>query len=92
MATQKKSRSLRKVYKRIPSKTTIHYEKSKPSKAKCNKCGTQLAGTLRLRPYKMMTIAKSKKRPERKYGGFLCSPCSRSKLRLSIRERVFNKK
>jgi len=75
----KRSRSLRRVYVRIPgSNTMLHYKKRKPGKAKCGSCGDLLKGTLRERPRKMGNIPKTKKRPERPYGGNLCSKCMRS--------------
>ena len=76
-----RSRTLRRVSKRTPgSKTVLHYLKRKPSKAKCSKCGKLLPGVPRERPYKMARMAKTKKRPERPYGGALCSACMRLKM------------
>ena len=60
-------------------KTVIHYREGKPSKAKCASCSTVLAGVPRERPYKMQNMAKTKKRPERPYGGKLCSKCMRDR-------------
>ncbi len=76
-----KSKSLRKVYRKTPgSRVTVHYKKRKPKKAKCANCGALLSGVLRERPYKMMNIPKTKKRPERPYGGYYCSKCMRKIL------------
>jgi large subunit ribosomal protein L34e len=76
-----RSRTLRRVQRRTPgSETTQHYRKRKPAKAKCSKCGKLLAGVPRERPYKMQKLAKTKKRPERPYGGALCSACTRQKI------------
>lgn len=73
-----KSRTLRRVFVKTPGgNTTLHYRKRKPSKAECGKCGAPLAGVPRERPYKMMNMPKTKKRPERPFGGVLCSKCSR---------------
>lgn len=80
-AGRHKSRSLRRVFKKTPGgKTVMRYEKRKPSKARCAGCGSLLKGTLRERPYKMRTIAKTKKRPERPFGGVLCSRCMRKNI------------
>ena len=88
MTTLKKSRSLRKIYKRLPSsKVKLHYEKRKPGKQKCANCGSYLHGTLNLRQFKMRNIAKTKKRPERMFGGYLCSYCSRGKIKEIVRLR-----
>lgn len=76
-----RSRTLRRVSRRTPgSRTKLHYKKRKPSKAKCSKCGKLLPGVPRERPYKMSRMPKTKKRPERPYGGMLCSACMRLKM------------
>ena len=75
----RKSRSLRKIFVKTPGgRTTVHYRHRKPSKAKCGKCGVVLKGIARERPYKMKKIGKSKKRPTRPYGGYLCTRCMRA--------------
>ncbi len=80
-----KSRSLRRVYTKLPgSKVVVHHKKRKPSKATCAVCGAVLKGVPRERPYKMQNMAKTKKRPSRPYGGFLCSKCMRAKLKEKI--------
>ncbi len=73
----RRSRSLRRIYVRVTGKTTIHYKRRKPKLGKCSKCGDKLKGVPRERPYKMVRMNKSKKRPSRPYGGFLCSKCMR---------------
>jgi large subunit ribosomal protein L34e len=76
-----KSRTYRRVFVKTPGgRTVMHYRKRKPGKAKCGVCGAFLPGTLRERPFKMRNIAKTKKRPERPYGGYLCSKCMRKKI------------
>ena len=73
----KRSRTLRRVYVQISSGTVIHYKKRKPRKVKCGNCSSLLKGVPRERPYKMERLPKTKKRPERPYGGNLCSKCTR---------------
>ncbi|MBI2668485.1 50S ribosomal protein L34e [Candidatus Woesearchaeota archaeon] len=74
-----RSRTLRRVHVRTPSgRTTIHYRQRKPSKAHCGNCRRPLAGVPRERPKAMQNLPKSSKRPERPYGGVLCSACMRS--------------
>jgi large subunit ribosomal protein L34e len=74
----KRSRSLRRVYVKTPGgKTTLHYRKRKPKVAHCSKCRAILKGVPRERPYKMVNMPKTAKRPERPYGGKLCSKCMR---------------
>ena len=76
--TQYRTRSLRRIYVKTPGgKTVVQHRKRKPSKAICGKCGDVLKGVPRERPYKMKTMAKTEKRPERPYGGVLCSKCMR---------------
>jgi len=88
-----KSRTLRRVFVKTPGgKTTLHYRKRKPSKAICADCKKQLAGVPRERPTKMMNLPKSAKRPERPYGGVLCSPCTRKLLQQKARQVVEEKK
>ncbi len=78
---KRKSRSVRKVFKRTPgTKVVVRYERRKPSKAKCGSCGKVLSGVPRLRPTQMQNTPKTKKRPERPYGGVLCSSCMRKKI------------
>ncbi|MBU2638142.1 MAG: 50S ribosomal protein L34e [Nanoarchaeota archaeon] len=77
-----RSRTFRRVFVKTPGGVTkLQYRKRKPSKAKCASCGALLAGVPRERPYKMQRMAKTKKRPERKFGGTLCTKCSRVKLK-----------
>ena len=81
-----KSRTLRRVFVKTPgSKTTLHYRKRKPSKAKCADCKQPLAGVPRLLPSKMKNLPKTSKRPERPYGGKLCSKCTRSTIKENVR-------
>ena len=73
-----RSRTLRRVFVKAPGgNVKIQYKERKPKRAHCAQCGKQLAGVPRERPPKMMTMPKSSKRPERPYGGVLCSPCMR---------------
>jgi len=81
-----KSRTYRRVKVRITKGVTIHYKKRKPAKAKCADCGKQLAGVPRERPIKMQNMPKTAKRPERPFGGCLCSACSRKKIVAEVRK------
>ena len=81
-----KSRSLRIVHKRTPgSKNVIHYIKRKPKLGMCYRCGDKLKGIKRERPYIMKILQKSSKRPERPFGGVLCSMCMRRDIISRIR-------
>ena len=82
----KRSRSLRRLQVKVPGgRTVLHYKKRNPRKAKCGKCGDFLKGVPRGRPIKMQKLSKTKKRPERPYGGHLCSNCMRSLIREKTR-------
>lgn len=81
-AGKHKSGSLRKVFVKTPGgNNKVKYEKRKPSAHKCQLCGINLPGTPRERPYKMQNMAKTKKRPERPFGGMLCTRCSRAVIK-----------
>ncbi|RJQ17573.1 50S ribosomal protein L34e [Candidatus Woesearchaeota archaeon] len=81
----RRSRTLRRVYVKKPSgKNTIHYKKRKPQPAHCGICHAVLKGVPSERPYKMQNMAKTMKRPERPYGGVLCSACTRKKIKQNI--------
>ena len=74
----KRSRTLRRLQVKTPGgRTIVHYKERKPAKAKCGKCWDALKGTARERNVKMKNMPKSFKRPERPYGGNLCSKCTR---------------
>tara|TARA_Y100000031_G_C8196957_1_gene374183 strand:- start:275 stop:544 length:270 start_codon:yes stop_codon:yes gene_type:complete len=75
----KRSRSLRRLYVKVPGgRTVLHYKERKPGKAKCGNCSSLLKGVPRERNLKMHKFPKTKKRPERPYGGNLCSKCMRT--------------
>ncbi len=77
----RKSRTMRRVHVKTPgAKTVLHYRRRKPNKAQCAGCGIELRAVPRLRDYKMRNIAKTKKRPQRPFGGYFCSKCSRAKI------------
>jgi len=82
-----KSHTLRKVFVKTPGgKTTFHFRRRKPSKAKCADCKTELAGVPRELPRKMTNLPKTAKRPDRPYGGVLCSACTRKLLQQKARQ------
>ena len=81
-----RSRSLARVYVRLPSsRTTIHYRKRKPSRARCAVCKRELNGVPALRPINLRRLPKSRRRPERPYGGYLCPSCLKEFLKKAIR-------
>lgn len=81
-----RSRSLRKIRKKLPGGASIiHYIKKIPKKAVCAKCKKPLHGVASGLTAKVRSLAKSKKRPERPYGGKLCSKCTKDELKKKLR-------
>ncbi len=77
----KRSRTLRRVYVKTPGgRTTIHYRQRKPARAQCAGCGKALLAVARARVSEMYKLAKTEKRPERPFGGVLCSACMRREV------------
>ena len=86
-APRLRSRSLRKVFRRVQGgRTSIHYQRKKPKIAKCGNCGGILKGVPRELPYKMRSLAKTQRRPERPFGGVLCSMCMRQTIIDKVRQ------
>ena len=84
-----KSRTFRRVFTVVPgNRVALHYKKRKPHIAHCGNCGSPLKGVPRERPYKMRNLAKTQKRPERPYGGVLCSKCLRSLIKEKVHQHV----
>jgi len=82
-----RTRSKRRVYVRTPGgRLNIHYTPRRPGPARCAICGKPLNGVPRLRPVELRKLAKTEKRPERLYGGVVCSSCLARLLRESARE------
>ena len=83
----KRSRSIRKTKRKVPGgRTVIHYSRKKPKLPRCGNCKATLKGIPREMPFKMHTLPKTKKRPERPYGGNLCSKCMRNLIIEKVRQ------
>jgi len=81
-----RSRTYRRIDKRLPSgKVTTHHEKRKPAAPKCAVCKKELKGMPRVFDLQKQKMGISKKRPERAYGGYLCSSCSRKQIKQETR-------
>ncbi len=71
-----RTRSWRRVYRRTPGgRSIVHFERVRPGKPVCWRCGRSLAGVPRGFPFEIRGFSKSKRRPNRPYGGYLCSTC-----------------
>lgn len=82
-----KSRTFRRVATKLPGgSTSTRFLRRKPSAAHCARCGVQLPGIPRGNPADIAKLSKTEKRPERPYGGVLCSRCLRDTIKLDVRE------
>jgi len=82
-----RSRTLRRVKVKAPGgKVHIHYRQRKPQAAKCAYCLKPLAGVPRENAKVMQSLAKTKKRPQRMYGGKLCGNCLKGMLQRKARD------
>ena len=77
-----RSRSIRRVKRTTPAgKKKILYSRRKDGQAKCAICKKPLSGTMKGSKAKVRNLPKTKKRPERPYGGRLCSSCTRKEIK-----------
>ena len=78
-----KSRSLRRVYVKTPgAKVKLHYRKKKPKATRCGMCKKPLKGI----PRDVSKLPKTKKTPQRPFGGLLCSKCKRITIKKGIKK------
>jgi large subunit ribosomal protein L34e len=81
MQHKHRSGRFRKVQRKTPgSRNVQHYEERKSKLPRCASCGVTLKGIPRLSASKGRHLGKTKKRPERPFGGMLCSACARRRL------------
>ncbi len=81
-----RSRTFRRIHTRLPSgKITTRHVKRKPELPKCAICKKELKGTPRAFDLQKQKMGISKKRPERAFGGYLCSSCSRKQIKQEAR-------
>ena len=77
-----RSRSYRKLKVRTPGGALKdRYERRRPSQAVCSRCRKPLGGVPRARPVKVGRAAKSRRRPERAFGGNLCPGCLKTRVK-----------
>jgi large subunit ribosomal protein L34e len=83
-----RSRSKRRIQKKMPGgRTKLVYSAKKPGLPRCSLCGEELKGIPRLSANQAKNAPKSRKRPQRPYGGFLCARCAREKIRIEARSK-----
>lgn len=86
-----RSKGLKRAKIKTPGgKITVHYRKERPKTAKCSSCGKELKGVPRLRQSELKRLPKSQRRPERPYGGILCSECMREVFRKRAKKTSIN--
>ena len=84
---RRKHKSERKVFvKTTTGKNKVVFRKRNPNKKTCRKCGELLKGIKRISSFKLNKTNKSLKKNNRKYGGELCSRCSREEIIKGARE------
>ncbi len=82
-----RSRTFRRIKVKTPgARVTVHYRRRKPDFAECGGCGVRLNAVPRGYPSELKNMPKTAKRPERPFGGVLCSACMRSKIIDSARK------
>jgi large subunit ribosomal protein L34e len=78
-----------RIKRRTPTgRVVLKIKKKKIGIAKCALCGKPLHGVPRLSPVEMGRLAKTERRPERAYGGYYCSACSRELFKEKARKIV----
>jgi len=83
---RRKSKSERKIFVKTTTRNKIRYVKAKPKKRTCTGCGALLIGIKRDSSFSLKKMVKSKKRVSRKFGGELCSKCSRERIIEEVKE------
>jgi len=68
-------------------KVKTHFTKKKPGMARCASCSKPLHGVPRGLPAEIRKLPKTQKRPDRPYGGTLCAPCTKRKIKSKNMER-----
>lgn len=63
----------------------IRKRKERPAAVKCANCKSPLHGMKRLIPNQLKKLSASEKRPNRPYGGYFCSNCTRELFREQVR-------
>jgi large subunit ribosomal protein L34e len=77
-----KSRTFRRVKRKTPrGEVVIHFERKNQKKPVCGVCGAILQGIKHTSQKDINKLSKTQRRPERAFGGVLCSKCSREKIK-----------
>ncbi len=86
VAPRFRSGRLARVHKKMPGTVTkLTFRRRKRSVHKCASCKEELKGIPRMNLAAARTTPKSKKTVERKFGGYLCASCLKTKLKAEAR-------
>jgi large subunit ribosomal protein L34e len=81
-----KSRTFRGIKKKTPgNRLATYYVKRSIKKPVCGVCGSFLQGMQHGSQDKLNKLSKTQRRPERAFGGVLCSKCSRERIKATAR-------
>lgn len=87
-----KSRKFRRVKRVTPGgRNVTHFERRKPGHRQCSDCGEYLKGVARGINAVVKKMSKTQRRPERPYGGVLCSRCMRKVMIEKAKKLVVKK-
>lgn len=90
MKPKLKSRSHKRVKTVTPGgHKSLHILPKKHGRVVCFECGTPLSGVPRVTVSRFSGLSKTKRRPERAFGGMLCPKCSRERIKVSARRLEF---
>jgi len=70
--------------------TKVHYKKPPPEFSKCAGCGQIIKSVPRLRGPNIRKVSKSKRHPNRIYGGYYCPNCLSTKIKAAVRITLSN--
>jgi large subunit ribosomal protein L34e len=86
-----RSTSFRKRMVKTPGgKIKIHYAKKAAGPARCSACGRPLQGVPTGTMRETARLKRTQRRPDRPYGGNLCSSCTKAKMKVKNMERWNN--
>ena len=75
-----------RVKKKVAKGVKIVKRRRKPKQARCALCKKPLHGVPRLVPSRLRKLSLSERRPNRPFGGYVCSRCQREIFKSKARE------
>lgn len=86
MPVEKRRGSAKARHRATPGgRQSVVYKLKKHSPALCGLCGSKLHAVPRRAPPELTKLAKTERRPQRLFGGILCSRCSERILKEAVR-------